>query len=51
MKTALRYAAQPVDRRIPCFTSLDTARAAVESLIGGAVNYNIKPLPEYRNQS
>ena len=40
-----------VDRRIPCFTSLDTARAAVESLIGGAANYNIKPLPEYRNQS
>ena len=37
-----------VDRRIPCFTSLDTARAAVESLIGGAANYNIKPLPEYR---
>ena len=40
-----------VDRRIPCFTSLDTARAAVESLIGGAANYNIKPLPEYRKQS
>ena len=39
-----------VDRRIPCFTSLDTARAAVESLIGGAANYNIKPLPEYRKQ-
>ena len=38
-----------VDRRIPCFTSLDTARAAVESLIGGAANYSIKPLPEYRN--
>ena len=40
-----------VDRRIPCFTSLDTARAAVESLIGGAANYNIKPLPAYRNGS
>ena len=40
-----------VDRRIPCFTSLDTARAAVESLIGGAANYSIKPLPEYRNGS
>ena len=37
-----------VDRRIPCFTSLDTARAAVESLVGGAANYSIKPLPEYR---
>ena len=40
-----------VDRRIPCFTSLDTARAAVESLTGGAANYNIKPLPAYRNRS
>ena len=40
-----------VDRRIPCFTSLDTARAAVESLIGGAANYSIKPLPAYRNGS
>ena len=40
-----------VDQRIPCFTSLDTARAAVESLIGGAANYNIKPLPEYRRQT
>ena len=37
-----------VDQRIPCFTSLDTARAAVESLTGGATNYSIKPLPEYR---
>ena len=40
-----------VDQRIPCFTSLDTARVAVESLIGGAANYNIKPLPEYRKLS
>ena len=37
-----------VDQRIPCFTSLDTARAAVESLIGGTANYNIRPLPDYR---
>ncbi|MBM3933000.1 MAG: carbamoyl-phosphate synthase large subunit [SAR202 cluster bacterium] len=37
------------ERRIPCFTSLDTARAAAESLANGAASdYNIKPLPEYR---
>ena len=36
-----------VDRRIPCFTSLDTARAAVESLAGGAARYNVKPLSDY----
>ena len=37
-----------VDGRIPCFTSLDTARAAVESLIDGGAGYSIKPLGAYR---
>ena len=36
-----------VDRRIPCFTSLDTARAAVEALAGSASGYNVKPLSDY----
>ena len=36
-----------VDRRIPCFTSLDTARAAVESLADGADSYSVKPLGQY----
>ena len=36
-----------VDHRIPCFTSLDTARAAVESLLDGGVNYDVRPLGEY----
>ncbi|MFQ5933785.1 MAG: carbamoyl-phosphate synthase large subunit, partial [Dehalococcoidia bacterium] len=35
------------ERRIPCFTSLDTARAVVESLLSGPQNYNVKPLKEY----
>ena len=39
-----------VERRIPCFTSLDTARAAVESLTGGADGYNVKPLGSYRTE-
>ncbi len=38
-----------VERRIPCFTSLDTARAAVESLANGPGAYNVKPLPAYRD--
>ena len=42
---AIRRAA--VERRIPCFTFLDTARAAVESLVGGAAEYSVKPLAEY----
>ena len=36
-----------VDRRIPCFTSLDTARAAVESLLSGGARYNILPMSAY----
>ena len=42
---AIRRAA--VDRRIPCFTSLDTARAAVESLVDGGSGYSVKPLRAY----
>ncbi len=36
-----------VERRIPCFTSLDTARAAVESLVNGDGSYNVKSLHAY----
>jgi carbamoyl-phosphate synthase large subunit len=39
------------ERRIPCFTSLDTARAAVQVVLNGNQNYNIQPLPSYRNES
>jgi carbamoyl-phosphate synthase large subunit len=37
-----------VEQRIPCFTSLDTARSAVESLAESAASYSIRPLPAYR---
>ena len=36
-----------VERRIPCFTSLDTARAAVESLLMSQENYSIRRTDEY----
>jgi carbamoyl-phosphate synthase large subunit len=36
-----------VDTRIPCFTSLDTARAAVESMLGSGIPYSVKPLKAY----
>ena len=36
-----------VERRIPCFTSLDTARAAVESLLMSQGNYNVQPMIKY----
>jgi carbamoyl-phosphate synthase large subunit len=38
------------ERRVPCFTSLDTAGAAVQALLHGITNYNIQPLPDYRNK-
>jgi carbamoyl-phosphate synthase large subunit len=38
-----------VEHRIPCFTSLDTARAAVESLLMGKNNYNVLRTDEYLN--
>ena len=36
-----------VDKRIPCFTSLDTARVAVESLVDGSGGYSVKPMSAY----
>ncbi len=39
------------ERRIPCFTSLDTIRAVVEVLSSGTHTYSAQPLPTYRNQT
>ena len=36
-----------VERRIPCFTSLDTVRAAVESQLIGPGSYSVKRTDEY----
>jgi carbamoyl-phosphate synthase large subunit len=38
------------EKRIPCFTSLDTASAAVEALANGIQTYSAQPLPEYRGK-
>ncbi|HJX03030.1 MAG TPA: carbamoyl-phosphate synthase large subunit, partial [Dehalococcoidia bacterium] len=35
------------ERRIPCFTSLDTARVALKALSSSNPIYNVKPLSEY----
>ncbi|MCY4582657.1 MAG: carbamoyl-phosphate synthase large subunit, partial [Chloroflexi bacterium] len=35
------------ERRIPCYTSLDTARAAVEALVLGGSDYNVATTSEY----
>jgi carbamoyl-phosphate synthase large subunit len=39
-----------VEKRIPCYTSLDTARAVAEALINGDQTYTAKPLPDYREK-
>ncbi len=38
------------ERRIPCFTSLDTARAAVQAILNGNQKYSIQPVSSYRNK-
>ena len=38
------------EKRIPCFTSLDTAQAAVAVLANGSQSYSVQPLPEYRRK-
>jgi carbamoyl-phosphate synthase large subunit len=38
------------EQRIPCFTSLDTARVAVECLVNGSQGYSVQRLGEYLNR-
>ncbi len=38
------------EKRIPCFTSLDTARVAVEALVNENQIYSAQPLPDYRRK-
>ena len=38
------------EKRIPCFTSLDTVRAAVAVLSNGSRTYTTQPFPEYRGK-
>ena len=36
-----------VERRIPCFTSLDTARVVAECLASGAMAYDVRTVQQY----
>jgi len=38
------------EKRVPCFTSLDTVHAAVEALANGNQSYTVQPLPDYRGK-
>ena len=35
------------ERRIPCYTSLDTARVVAECLESGSETYEVRPVREY----
>jgi len=51
LKDGFQVRRAAAERRIPCFTSLDTARVAIEALANGRGNYNIKPLSEYLKEA
>ncbi len=38
------------EKRIPCFTSLDTAQAALEVLLSGSQIYSAQPISDYRRK-
>jgi carbamoyl-phosphate synthase large subunit len=38
------------EKHVPCFTSLDTARVAIEAITNGSQAYSIKPLTDYREK-
>jgi carbamoyl-phosphate synthase large subunit len=50
LKDGFNIRRSAAERRIPCFTSLDTIRAVVEVLSEGTHIYSAQPLPSYRNQ-
>jgi len=47
MRDGFQIRRAAAEKRIPCFTSLDTARAAVDALLRGDQNYSVQPLREY----
>jgi len=50
LKDGFRIRRAAAERRLPCFTSLDTIQAALKVLLRGSHIYNVKPLPEYRRK-
>jgi carbamoyl-phosphate synthase large subunit len=47
MRDGFQIRRAAAERRIPCFTSIDTARAATEALVRGAQTYVVQPLRQY----
>jgi carbamoyl-phosphate synthase large subunit len=51
MRDGFQIRRAAAEKRIPCFTSLDTARAAVEAALRGDQSYTVQPLREYLGDS
>jgi carbamoyl-phosphate synthase large subunit len=49
LRDGFQFRRAATERRIPCFTSIDTARAATEALLAEGQSYNVLPVNEYRN--
>jgi len=49
MRDGFQIRRAAAERRIPCFTSIDTARAVTEALLRGAQTYIVQPLRLYRD--
>lgn len=47
LKDGFQIRRAAVERQIPCFTSLDTARVAIQVLANSGGGYSIRPLREY----
>jgi carbamoyl-phosphate synthase large subunit len=47
MRDGFQIRRAAAERRIPCFTSIDTARAATDALVRGAQTYVVQPLRQY----
>jgi len=47
LKDGLNIRRAAAEKRIPCFTSLDTARVAIEALTSSSQVFNVQPLREY----
>ena len=47
LKDGLDIRRAAAEKRIPCFTSLDTARVAIGALAGNSQSFSVQPLREY----
>ena len=49
LRDGFHFRRAAAEQRIPCFTSLDTARAVVDAQLAGDLAYTIQPLSAYIN--